>query len=52
MLPVSTPQNAIVHGSGTVPITKMIRSGICLDIVGALLILILLPLLVPVLGLG
>jgi sodium-dependent dicarboxylate transporter 2/3/5 len=27
MLPVSTPQNAIVYGSGVVPITKMIRSG-------------------------
>ncbi|SCK07079.1 DASS family sodium-coupled anion symporter [Streptomyces sp. WMMB 322] len=45
MLPVSTPQNAIVYGSGTVPITKMIRSGISFDIVGALLIIVLLPLL-------
>ena len=27
MLPVSTPQNAIVYGSGVVPITTMIRSG-------------------------
>ena len=32
MLPVSTPQNAIVYGSGVVPITKMIRSGISFDI--------------------
>jgi sodium-dependent dicarboxylate transporter 2/3/5 len=47
MLPVSTPQNAIVYGSGAVPITKMIRSGISFDILGA--ILILLPLLIPVL---
>ena len=30
MLPVSTPQNAIVYGSGTVPITTMIRSGFSL----------------------
>jgi solute carrier family 13 (sodium-dependent dicarboxylate transporter), member 2/3/5 len=52
MLPVSTPQNAIVYGSGTVPITKMIRSGISFDIIGAILILVLLPLLVPVFGLG
>jgi solute carrier family 13 (sodium-dependent dicarboxylate transporter), member 2/3/5 len=52
MLPVSTPQNAIVYGSGTVPITKMVRSGISFDIIGAILILILLPLLVPVFGLG
>jgi sodium-dependent dicarboxylate transporter 2/3/5 len=52
MLPVSTPQNAIVYGSGTVPITKMIRSGFSFDILGAILILVLLPLLVPVFGLG
>ena len=52
MLPVSTPQNAVVYGSGTVPITKMIRSGISFDIIGAILILIFLPLLIPVFGLG
>jgi solute carrier family 13 (sodium-dependent dicarboxylate transporter), member 2/3/5 len=52
MLPVSTPQNAIVYGSGTVPITKMIRSGISFDVIGAILILIFLPLLIPVFGLG
>ncbi|MGH3368143.1 MAG: SLC13 family permease [Nocardioidaceae bacterium] len=53
MLPVSTPQNAIVYGSGTVPITKMIRSGISFDIIGAILILLLLPTLASVFfGLG
>jgi solute carrier family 13 (sodium-dependent dicarboxylate transporter), member 2/3/5 len=52
MFPVSTPQNAIVYGSGAVPITKMIRSGISFDIIGAILILLLLPLLIPVFGLG
>lgn len=52
MLPVSTPQNAIVYGSGVVRITTMIRSGITFDIAGALLIIILLPLLVGLLGLG
>ena len=51
MLPVSTPQNAVVYGSGTVPITKMIRSGISFDIIGALLILLLLPLMITVVGL-
>jgi sodium-dependent dicarboxylate transporter 2/3/5 len=49
MLPVSTPQNAIVYGSGAVPITKMIRSGISFDIIGAILILLFLPLLIPIL---
>ena len=40
MLPVSTPPNAIVYGSGMVPITRMIRSGIVFDLVGAGLITI------------
>ncbi|WP_328477690.1 DASS family sodium-coupled anion symporter [Actinoplanes sp. NBC_00393] len=52
MLPVSTPQNAIVYGSGVVPITTMIRSGISFDVLGAILILVLLPLMVAVVGLG
>jgi sodium-dependent dicarboxylate transporter 2/3/5 len=52
MLPVSTPQNAIVYGSGVVPITTMIRSGISFDVLGALVILLLLPLMVAAVGLG
>jgi len=31
MLPVSTPPNAVVYGSGCVPLTKMIRHGLVLD---------------------
>jgi solute carrier family 13 (sodium-dependent dicarboxylate transporter), member 2/3/5 len=38
MLPVSTPPNAIVYGSGMIPITKMIRSGAVFDVLGAILI--------------
>ena len=52
MLPVSTPQNAIVYGSGVVKITTMIKSGITFDIAGAILIIILLPIMVGLLGLG
>lgn len=52
MLPVSTPQNAVVYGSGAVPITSMIRSGFSFDIVGGILILLLLPLMVAVVGIG
>ncbi len=52
MLPVSTPQNAIVYGSGVVRITTMIRSGITFDIAGAILIVIFLPLMIGLLGLG
>jgi len=52
MLPVSTPQNAVVYGSGVVPITRMIRSGISFDVIGAILIMILLPLMLAVTGVG
>jgi len=52
MLPVSTPQNAIVYGSGIVPITKMIRSGVSFDILGAIAILIGIPIMAAALGLG
>src|SRR6185503_2534172 len=34
MLPVSTPPNAIVYGSGFVPLLKMVRYGLLLDLVG------------------
>lgn len=39
MLPVSTPPNAIIYGSGYVPITQMIRAGIIFDFLGFLIIL-------------
>ncbi len=38
MLPVATPPNAIVFGSGYVPMSKMIRGGIILNILGAIII--------------
>ena len=37
-MPVSTPPNAIVYASGLVPITKMFKSGVIVDIIGVLLI--------------
>ncbi|MGP4015979.1 SLC13 family permease [Saccharopolyspora sp. 5N708] len=52
MLPVSTPQNAIIYGSGAVPITKMIRSGVVFDVAGAILIALILPLMIAALGFG
>jgi sodium-dependent dicarboxylate transporter 2/3/5 len=52
MLPVSTPQNAIVYGSGCVPITKMIRSGACFDILGALAIISIVPIMASLTGLA
>ncbi|MBI2895705.1 MAG: DASS family sodium-coupled anion symporter [Deltaproteobacteria bacterium] len=52
MLPVSTPSNAIVYGSGRVPITAMIRAGIVLDVLGFGVIFAGLRLLCPLLGLA
>ena len=47
MLPVSTPCNAIVYGSGLVPLTKMIRYGIVLDVAGVVVIIAFLKLFLP-----
>ncbi|PZP27590.1 MAG: anion transporter [Kocuria rhizophila] len=52
MLPVSTPQNAIVYGTGAVPITRMIRTGIFFDILGVILIVTIVPVMIAVVGIG
>jgi len=51
MLPVSTPPNAIVYGTGFIPITRMIRAGFIFDILGALILWLGLVILLPVVGL-
>jgi len=38
MLPVATPPNAIVFGSGLLTIPKMVRAGIALNIIGVVLV--------------
>ena len=50
MMPVSTPQNAVVYGSGMIPITKMVRSGIVFDILGLILIVLLIPVMASLVG--
>ena len=52
MLPVSTPPNAIVYGSGLVPIPRMIRAGILFDVLGFFIIWIGLRVMCPLLGLA
>lgn len=47
MLPVSTPCNAIVYGSGYIPLGRMIRHGLVLDLAGIVVIVALVRLLVP-----
>jgi len=52
MLPISTPPNAIVYGSGMVPITKMIRAGAIFDVLGGFVLWAGLRLLLPLVGLA
>jgi sodium-dependent dicarboxylate transporter 2/3/5 len=48
MMPISTPPNAIVYGSGHVPLTAMMRYGIVLDLAGFVVIVALVSWLVPI----
>lgn len=50
VLPVSTPPNAIVYGSGRVSILHMIRAGVLFDLLAMGVLLALLRLLCPLLG--
>ena len=50
MMPVSTPPNAIVYGTGFVPLPNMLRAGVFLNIIGAALVWLTLRLLCPLMG--
>lgn len=47
MLPVSTPPNAVVYGSGCVPLSQMIRHGLVLDLVSIVAVIATVYWLVP-----
>lgn len=49
MLPVSTPPNAIVYGSGCISITKMIKYGFIIDLIGIVIVVITVTYLCPLL---
>ena len=49
MLPVSTPCNAIVYGSGHIPLMRMVRYGLVLDLIGIVVIIGAVWLLAPIL---
>jgi solute carrier family 13 (sodium-dependent dicarboxylate transporter), member 2/3/5 len=50
MLPVSTPPNAIVYGSGLIPIKDMVKTGIFVDIIMMAIIFLALRVLLPLYG--
>ncbi len=52
MMPISTPPNAIVYGSGLVPITAMLRIGVLVGVFSFVVAFLGLRLLCPVLGLA
>ncbi len=47
MLPVSTPPNALVYGSGFVPLLQMVRFGLILDLLGIVTVVAVVMWLVP-----
>lgn len=47
MLPVATPPNAIVYGTGYVSMAEMIRTGFILNVVSALILIVLLYFIFP-----
>jgi len=51
MLPVSTPPNAIVFGTGYIRVPEMVRAGIWLDVTGAALVTLIVRFIsLPLLG--
>jgi sodium-dependent dicarboxylate transporter 2/3/5 len=50
MFPISTPPNALVYGTGLVPITSMMRYGFAMDMIGFTIIMAGLRLLCPLMG--
>jgi sodium-dependent dicarboxylate transporter 2/3/5 len=51
MLPISTPPNAIIYSSGLIPTWQMVRTGIIIDALGCVVVMLWLWVLLPLLGL-
>jgi sodium-dependent dicarboxylate transporter 2/3/5 len=50
MLPISTPPNAIVYGTGMIPIGRMFATGVLLDLIGLMVVIGGLLMLAPLIG--
>ena len=50
MLPISTPPNAMVYGTGMVPIGRMFSTGVLLDLIGLIVVIGGLLVLAPLVG--
>jgi sodium-dependent dicarboxylate transporter 2/3/5 len=48
MLPVATPPNAIVYGSGYIRIPEMVKAGFVLNIIGIVVLSILALIVAPI----
>ncbi len=52
MMPISTPPNAIVYGSGLVPPREMMKAGLLIDLIGWAVTFLCLRLILPLIGLA
>jgi sodium-dependent dicarboxylate transporter 2/3/5 len=52
MLPISTPPNAIVYGTGMIPIGRMFSTGVLLDVLGLIVVIAGLLVLAPLVAAG
>jgi len=50
MMPVSTPQNAVVYGSKDDPVSRWSAFGSSFDIIGIILIVLLIPVMARLVG--
>ncbi len=50
IMPISTPPNAIVYGSKMIPLKEMIKSGIIIDVIGSVVVVLALRVMLPLLG--
>ena len=50
MLPVSTPPNAIIFGTGKIPLREMMKTGVLLDLIGAIFVVLFVLGIYPILG--